>query len=136
MKKSKCRYGVIVVMLLLGCNLALAEESGRRQVGLYGCVLTENDLGELFMGRLDRDSSYQLVVLTYGEKIGTFRRCLDIGVEGQLVQHFGDQDHQEINALLLFRWRPFPWDRFFGHKHCRGHGVVAGQRGSRAGRTP
>jgi hypothetical protein len=112
-----------MVVLLVGCNLALAEESERGQVSLYGGVLTDNNLGELFQGKLDREPSCRLVALTYGEKIGSYRRLLDFGVEGQLVQHFGDQDHQEINALLVFRWRPFPWDRFLDTSTSVGMGL-------------
>ncbi len=30
--------------------------------------------------------------------------------EGQVAQHWGKQDHAEINSALLLRWRRFPWD--------------------------
>jgi hypothetical protein len=37
-------------------------------------------------------------------------RNLSWEIEGQLVQHFGRQDHQELNVLLNARWNRFPWD--------------------------
>jgi hypothetical protein len=35
---------------------------------------------------------------------------LDVEIEGQLVRHFGEQDHWEVNApLAVARWTGFPW---------------------------
>ena len=31
-------------------------------------------------------------------------------LEGQVVRHFGDQDHWEFNAAWVARWMRFPWD--------------------------
>jgi hypothetical protein len=32
-------------------------------------------------------------------------------IEGQIVRHFGAQDHWELNApVVVARWRRFPWD--------------------------
>lgn len=33
-----------------------------------------------------------------------------VEVEGQVVKHFGSEQHWELNGVLLGRWRAFPWD--------------------------
>ena len=33
-----------------------------------------------------------------------------VEVEGQAVRHFGEQQHWELNGVLLGRWRAFPWN--------------------------
>jgi len=36
--------------------------------------------------------------------------ALTIEAEGQVVKHFGDQDHWEFNAVpIVLRWHRFPW---------------------------
>ncbi len=48
--------------------------------------------------------------------LGVTREFLDLGrdahIEGELnvAQHWGMQDHQEVNAGVVFRWKRFPWD--------------------------
>lgn len=44
-------------------------------------------------------------------------------LEGQLVRHFGDQDHWEFNAAWLARWMRFPWDRYVDTRTALGVGV-------------
>lgn len=43
--------------------------------------------------------------------------------EGQLVRHFGDQDHWEFNAAWLARWMNFPWDHHLDTRAALGLGL-------------
>lgn len=44
-------------------------------------------------------------------------------VEGQVVKHFGDQDHWEFNAAWLARWMRFPWNDHVDTRTALGLGV-------------
>lgn len=44
-------------------------------------------------------------------------------VEGQVVRHFGDQNHWEFNAAWLARWMHFPWDHHVDTRAALGLGL-------------
>jgi hypothetical protein len=48
---------------------------------------------------------------------------IDIEIEGQVVKHFGDQDHWGFNGLPVIRWLPFPWDDFLNTSFAAGVGL-------------
>jgi len=43
--------------------------------------------------------------------------------EGQVVRHFGDQNHWEFNAAWVARWMQFPWDHHLDTRAGLGLGV-------------
>ncbi len=51
-----------------------------------------------------------LLTANVGRQIGHPFESLYVDAEGQLGQHFGDQDHQEVVGVLVARWESFPWD--------------------------
>lgn len=53
-----------------------------------------------------------------------------LDLEGQGVLHTGMQDHLEINAVIVARWMPFPWDDWIDTRFAFGEGL------SYAFRTP
>ena len=55
-----------------------------------------------------RDST--LVGLAASRGIGRFDHRFGFEIEGQVVHHFGDQDHWEFNLPIIGRWKAFPWD--------------------------
>ncbi|MDQ2077205.1 hypothetical protein [Marinimicrobium sp. ABcell2] len=44
-------------------------------------------------------------------------------LEGQLVRHYGMQDHWETNALVVARWMHFPWDHILDTRVAYGGGL-------------
>lgn len=49
--------------------------------------------------------------------------------EGQAVQHFGDQDHFELNpAILIARWYSFPWNETLPTTIAIGDGISIATR--------
>jgi hypothetical protein len=44
-------------------------------------------------------------------------------VEGQVVRHWGEQDHWELNTAYILRWMRFPWDHRVDTRMAIGAGV-------------
>ncbi len=111
--------------LLLGVALLLpAAAAAEPQWGatLFGAELTISSFGDTLFGEASYDDSY-LVGLGLSRKVGGYKDLIGFEVEGQAVKHFGDQDHEEFNALIVARWLPFPWDRFLDTSFAVGEGV-------------
>lgn len=51
-----------------------------------------------------------LLTANVGRQIGRPFESLYVDAEGQIGQHFGEQDHQEVVGVLVARWESFPWD--------------------------
>ncbi len=54
----------------------------------------------------------QLGALAWSYRLNDVPSNLSWELEGQVVQHFGRQSHQEFNVALNARWSRFPWDEF------------------------
>jgi hypothetical protein len=67
-----------------------------------------------------RDS--HLATLAYGHVLGQ-GRFVRWEVEGQLVNHWGMQDHWEANVALVARWMHFPWDHIIDTRFAFGEGL-------------
>ncbi len=64
----------------------------------------------------------QLGAIAYSYRLTEKEANLSWEVEGQIVQHFGGQSHQEINALITARWHRFPWNHLVGTTAAFGWG--------------
>lgn len=77
----------------------------------FGGVMLDNVWEDVFLdpgGLVIEDS--QLVGGALSTRLWRPVEGLDVEVEGQLVRHFGAQDHWEVNApLAVARWSRFPW---------------------------
>jgi hypothetical protein len=58
-----------------------------------------------------------------GKEIAGSDKGLSWEVEGQFVQHYGLQDHNELNGLVIARWNRFPLDRFINTSFAVGEGL-------------
>jgi len=79
-------------------------------IAVFGGLLTNNHWEDaLVPWTLDfRDSTFVGLAASHG--IGRFNHGLRFEIEGQVVRHFGDQDHWEFNLPIIGRWEAFPWD--------------------------
>ncbi|MGI9452053.1 MAG: hypothetical protein ACR2QH_15640 [Geminicoccaceae bacterium] len=110
----------VTITKILGAELALAVgllaflsspvSAKDTSIAVYGGWLTSNDWEETFLpGRIDFVDSY-LLALAVSRELTRSQRDAKIEIEGQIVRHFGIQDHWEFNALGVIRWTDFPWD--------------------------
>ena len=79
-------------------------------VAIFGGIITDNKWEDTVAPwNLDyRDSTF--VGLAASHVIGRFDDRLGFEIEGQVIRHFGDQDHWEFNLPIIARWKAFPWD--------------------------
>ena len=79
-------------------------------IAIFGGLLTNNHWEEAFAPWTLDFSDPTLVGLAASHSIGRFGPRLVFEVEGQVVRHFGDQNHFEFNLPIIARWASFPWD--------------------------
>lgn len=108
------RLIALAIGLALAADATLASEGNARPawaVTGFGGVTLDNDWHDVFLdpGRLRFQESY-LAGAALSRRVAEPIPGLTLEVEGQLVRHFGDQDHWEVNApILTARWGRFPW---------------------------
>lgn len=90
---------------------------------LYGAFLTGNSLEDVASLSAEYENSATLLVLALARQFASPNEDLRLEWEGQLVQHMGDQKHQEINALATVRWLTLPWDKQFDTSAAFGIGL-------------
>jgi len=107
------RFGL--VGLVLPHTAVAGEDSDSTKdkpsaIAVFGGLMTDNKWEDaLAPWNLDfRDSTF--VGLAASHVIGRFDRRLGFEIEGQVIRHFGDQDHWEFNLPIIGRWEAFPWD--------------------------
>lgn len=83
-------------------------------VSIFGGWMTDNDWEEVFTPwELEfRDST--LFGIAGSRRIWRYDDDISFEIEGQIVRHFGDQDHWEFNLPIIVRWETFPWNDVIG----------------------
>ncbi len=76
----------------------------------FGGLMTDNDWQESFQPWTLNFRDSTVVGLAASHVIGRFDHRLGFEIEGQVVRHFGDQNHWEFNLPIIVRWEAFPWD--------------------------
>jgi len=107
----------------LALTFAACASPGDRGLTVYGGQYLDNSLPNdlLVLQDFDPVDSY-LAAVAYSQVLGR-KESYRWEVEEQFAQHFGDQNHQEVNALLLFRLTQFPWHEFLPTTFAIGDGL-------------
>jgi hypothetical protein len=108
MKITALGHLLCMSALLFGDVAAGSEgvASDRPYISVYAAPRSPEPLLKiLFPPTLNLSSEAGLLAVAVGKPI-TERWGLEWDAEGQIVRHFGDQDHFEFNALVVARWRP------------------------------
>jgi hypothetical protein len=94
--------------LVLG---ACAGPGGRSVTAYTGQYVDSGLFDEIVILQEWNTKDSYLAALAYAERFHTFADgAAQWEWEGQVAQHFGDQTHQELNALVVLRWNRFPWN--------------------------
>lgn len=91
-------------------------------VTLYGGPLTKDSTGAVFRFEAEYEDSY-IGVGALSWKFAELTRHVWFEVEGQVGKHFGEQDHWELNALVIARWVTFPWNAYLVTSVAVGEGI-------------
>lgn len=112
-----------------GCALALSAlascQGDKRALTLYAGRYTDASLpNDIALLRPVHFESSELAALAYAQR---FHRFAGEGGqwewEGQVAKHTGDQDHLELNALVVLRWQRFPWSENLRTSVALGEGL-------------
>ncbi len=122
---SLCRYSVGLMFLAMGLLISAplaASDQGRYFVSGYTGRAADDRLLDI-VTRFNTgfiDSYLGAVALGWVHKEG---KNLRGEIEGQIVRHWGEQDHWEFNAAYVGRWKTFPWDRYVDTSFAVGAGI-------------
>ncbi len=128
--KNRCAIVTFVLSSLLSSLLFAGDSaeagSSRAELTIYAAAYSPNRLLEILGvqgGTVRITDSAWLLGAAYADTFATTGAHLDWVWEGQLVQHLGEQRHQELNILLLARWTRFPWDNYLNTSIAFGQGL-------------
>lgn len=126
----------LVFLILLNSGLCLENPF----LGVYGGAATRNRLNETPLLHDPNLQESYFAGVVFGSELYRRREKFSLEWEGQIIQHLGgktfectcsacknpgydwaegrsyanrarqEQDHLELNALVTFRWRSFPWN--------------------------
>jgi hypothetical protein len=105
------RPALAALAVALTAPAVAANEPPARAVTVFGGTQIANVWEDVFIAPWDIEfEDAHLVGIAGALRVAEPIRGLAVEVEVQLVRHFGDQDHWELNApILTARWSRFPW---------------------------
>ena len=123
---------LVCCALVIGAVCCFPGDATARRgwtVTLFGQQFIDDRLLEiLFEGDLVRDRNFRssyFASLAVAKDVLRFNKYLTVELEGQAIRHFGFQTHWEFTAAIIFRWLPFPWDKYVDTSFAFGDGVSA-----------
>ena len=102
----------VTLLIIIGvfishlCFYKSADASDDWALTLYRAKLTLATMTDTLNFNAEYEDSY-LMALALSKKVSSFKKYIDIEIEGQIVKHNGGQDHWEYNALPIVRWLLF-----------------------------
>lgn len=92
-------------------------------ITLYSGPVTSQTSSKLF-GDMDFEGAGIVVLAGSKELFYVWDNRLNFELESQIAQHFGKQDHTEINPIVFIaRWRDFPWNETLPTTFAIGDGL-------------
>jgi hypothetical protein len=101
---------LLLAVACLGADVVEEEPPRHRAVAYYAHFSPDRMIDILRFNNPHIAGDSRLAALAYSYRLSEGHTALSWELEAQAVQHFGRQNHQEINALLTARWNRFPWD--------------------------
>jgi hypothetical protein len=100
----------LALLLALPLPLACAGPGDRALTAYVGQYMDAALVDEILISQPLREQDAYLAVLAYSESFHSFADGAGQWEwEVQAGQHFGEQTHQELNGLVVLRWKRFPW---------------------------
>ena len=121
MKKWIVLLIVCVCVVNFGTGKCHAEE-GKWFVSGYVAQATKNSLNHMI--RFDIDLiDYYMAYVAVGKEFFVYKDKFNLEFEFQLAEHWKHQEYEEVNAVMIFRWLKFPWDRYLDTSVAFGDGL-------------
>ncbi len=114
MRSDSLRALAISAALALVAPEARAESDpgkGAWSAAVYGGRFFDNKWPDFFSEPDSLESvDAWMVGVAVSREIGRWPAPIQWEIEGQIVRHFGEQDHWEVNVPLIARWTEFTWN--------------------------
>lgn len=114
------RAGVLTLLTLVSAPAAFAEKEWA--VTVLGGQYSGSQLLKLGGGTLDFKDSYT-AGLSLSYQFVDWGPHMRWELEGQALQHVGEQEHVEFASSINVRWITFPWDRHLDTSVAIGGGL-------------
>jgi hypothetical protein len=118
--------GIFAIVALTATAMARAAP-GDWAATVYGARISSQPGWEdilLDSAGTDFVDSYLLTAALARQYAEAYDGALGFEAEGQIVRHFGDQTHWELNAVpVILRWNRFPWSDRVASSAAFGLGV-------------
>lgn len=102
---------------------AAAAEPGKRwALTVYGGAATDGGI-ERMPGISAHFTDAYLLAVAPSRELKALGSRMVLETEVQAATYFKDDDHSELNGLILLRWLPFPWDPYLDTSFAVGEGV-------------
>lgn len=115
-------YALLGLLMLFVAGPSSAYEEPKGQITAYGAQLSADSMGDTLGLRANMTNSY-VAVIAGSLEIFSVDPWGEIELEIQLGQHFGVQDHLEVNGTTVFRWNRFPFEDFVDLSAAIGFGL-------------
>ena len=103
-------FTVTVSVVTTTSVLPVPAWASGRAISVYGGRITKDKWFESLPPGVNYADAYILATGLAWPLKSLRNGAATIEVEGQVVKHFGDQDHFEFNLPLAVRWHQFKWD--------------------------
>ena len=113
--------GVVVLVVLVCASEAFADGEREWAVTLLGGQYSGNKLLD-FPDTFDFKDSYA-AALSVSYQFVDWGPHMRWELEGQVLKHFGEQEHVELVASINVRWITFPWNRYLDTSFAFGGGL-------------
>ena len=92
---------------------------------IYSGPLSVQNNSDIFFSDGFQSAHASILAIAPSKKLVNFLdNRLDLELETQLVQHFGDQTHLEVNPFVfILRWNAFPWNAYLPTTLAIGDGL-------------
>jgi hypothetical protein len=118
MKKKFIRFFIVFLAIMVSTPVH-AKWYGI----IYHAVLAGPGIEDALLLSAEFDTSYRLIAGAIGKEIYQYNKHLVFELEGQAVQHLGDQTHTEWNGVFIARWLTFPWNHKLRTTFAFGEGL-------------
>lgn len=125
--RSAGRLAAVLAFVLGATGAQASSGAAKRALTVYGArISSEATWQHVIKDPFGTDfvDSWLVAAALSRSYASVLHDSLAFEAEGQIVYHFGEQDHWEFNAVpVVARWRRFPWNRVIATTAAFGLGL-------------
>lgn len=112
-----------VVMSVLVLFYPVQTNAAEYTITFYGGKYSDDRLGDVLVSKPVNFMDSYLAVFAFTKIFPLMSQSHQWELEGQLGKHFRGQNHWEFNAVAIYRWQRFPWNKYLKTSAAIGDGL-------------